>query len=176
MKRLRKLMVCVMAMVMALSVTTTAFASQSSELAEWRGFPSQKKSSYSSAYTKAVQRFLYDYNETTRQLIVDSGGCDGSFGSGTDTALRAYQSARGLSVDGSCGPATWGDFYNTLNYSGRQYIYVENDGYYYAYAKTVGYQNIMVRKGSVSGYWYIRTSNSSGTTSATSGTYQVFDK
>lgn len=36
-----------------------------------------------------------------------SSGADGSFGPGTDKAVRAYQKSHGLEVDGSCGPATW---------------------------------------------------------------------
>ena len=36
-----------------------------------------------------------------------SSGADGSFGPGTDKAVRAYQKDHGLTVDGSCGPATW---------------------------------------------------------------------
>ncbi|WP_329241733.1 peptidoglycan-binding protein [Streptomyces sp. NBC_01478] len=32
---------------------------------------------------------------------------DGSFGSGSDTAARAFQSAHGLGVDGQVGPQTW---------------------------------------------------------------------
>ena len=35
-------------------------------------------------------------------------GADGSFGADTEKALRAYQKAMGLSVDGSCGAKTWG--------------------------------------------------------------------
>ncbi|AZM45242.1 hypothetical protein DMB38_04820 [Streptomyces sp. WAC 06738] len=35
-------------------------------------------------------------------------GIDGIFGSGTQTAVRDYQTSRGLGVDGIVGPATWG--------------------------------------------------------------------
>lgn len=36
-----------------------------------------------------------------------AGAVDGVFGSATESALRAFQSAHGLTVDGICGMATW---------------------------------------------------------------------
>lgn len=49
--------------------------------------------------------------KTLQQLLnakdYSCGAVDGSFGSKTDAALRKYQKAMGLSVDGSCGKNTW---------------------------------------------------------------------
>lgn len=36
-----------------------------------------------------------------------SAGADSSFGSGTDSAVRTYQSKKGLTVDGIVGKKTW---------------------------------------------------------------------
>ena len=42
-----------------------------------------------------------------------SSGADGDFGSNTDKAVRAYQKAKGLGVDGICGPKTWAKLLGT---------------------------------------------------------------
>lgn len=51
---------------------------------------------------KALQHLLMAYG-----FNCGGYGADGSFGPGTDRALRAYQKAKGLVVDGVCGPKTW---------------------------------------------------------------------
>lgn len=49
----------------------------------------------SSAYTCAIQ------------ILVGGINVDGIYGSNTKKAVSAYQEAKGLEVDGICGPATW---------------------------------------------------------------------
>ena len=63
--------------------------------------PELRKGSRGAA-AKALQILLMGYG-----YDLGSFGADGDFGGKTDTALRAFQSAKGLVVDGICGPATW---------------------------------------------------------------------
>lgn len=51
---------------------------------------------------KSMQILLIGYG-----FSCGSYGADCSFGSATDKAVRAFQKANGLEVDGCCGPKTW---------------------------------------------------------------------
>ena len=58
-------------------------------------------------YVIAVQRFLYLHPETS-SMIVQSGGCDGYFGTGTQSAVIAFQdNYDALVADGAVGRQTW---------------------------------------------------------------------
>lgn len=52
------------------------------------------------ASVRAMQGLLTSYG-------YDTQGVDGSFGPNTLAALKKYQKAKGLDVDGICGPKTW---------------------------------------------------------------------
>ena len=57
---------------------------------------------------KSLQILLIGYGYSC-----GSAGADGDFGSVTDKAVRAYQKAKGLAVDGYVGQATWGKLLGT---------------------------------------------------------------
>jgi len=45
--------------------------------------------------------------QALKDLGFDPGGVDGEFGSNTETAVKAFQSDRGIAVDGIVGEITW---------------------------------------------------------------------
>lgn len=77
-------------------------------IAAWLGIPAEKlvdiqlpvlKKGAKSDTVKALQALLVGYGQSI--------AVDGSFGGATDKAVRSYQQANNLSIDGSVGPATW---------------------------------------------------------------------
>eukprot|EP00005_Dracoamoeba_jomungandri_P005019 CAMPEP_0174258318 /NCGR_PEP_ID=MMETSP0439-20130205/7323_1 /TAXON_ID=0 /ORGANISM="Stereomyxa ramosa, Strain Chinc5" /LENGTH=410 /DNA_ID=CAMNT_0015341773 /DNA_START=136 /DNA_END=1368 /DNA_ORIENTATION=- len=58
-----------------------------------------------SKLVKVVQYLLLDNG------ISQVGSVDGIFGSGTEAATKAFQSAKGLAADGIVGPVTWGSLF-----------------------------------------------------------------
>lgn len=63
--------------------------------------PTLKRGAANNAYAvRCVQRQLQARGMYT-------GAIDGSFGPATESAVKAYQSAKILTADGSCGPKTW---------------------------------------------------------------------
>lgn len=57
-------------------------------------------------------RFVYIAQGMLRAKGYYTGELDGDAGSLTDSAIRNYQRAKGLSVDGSCGANTWYSLFN----------------------------------------------------------------
>jgi peptidoglycan hydrolase-like protein with peptidoglycan-binding domain len=72
-------------------------------MASGDGIPSLAKGAQGTD-VKRMQRMLSanGYMDPANQ-----GNFDGIFGSGTESAVKKFQTAKGLSVDGKCGPQTW---------------------------------------------------------------------
>lgn len=68
---------------------------------DFNNFPTRTQGS-TGGYVKALQANLWSsgYQSTV-------GTVDGSFGPGTTSAVKSFQSSQGLTADGSVGPATW---------------------------------------------------------------------
>lgn len=118
-KVIKRVIPFVLVVVMCLCMAAPAFAASSTPTNAMSSFPSQSTGSYSSGYTKIIQRLMYVYNDTTKAQIAKGGGIDGGFGYYTDLAVKAFQAARGFSEDGVFGSQSWPWLGNNLvSYTG----------------------------------------------------------
>ncbi len=151
MKKLTKTVVSLaVVVVMLVCFCGTALASS----AQWSTFPQQSIYYYDS-YAHAIQAMMYRYSYTTRTQV---GGIDGIFGNGTDSAVRTYQDAEGLSVDGIVGSGTWGRLWTELTARNVDGNY---QNYYIAHGYNSGVNNINavaarydVAGSTVATHWY----------------------
>lgn len=121
------------------------------EAATMRYFPEQSMSSYQTKYTRAIQVMLMGYSAATRSLIVNSGGADGNFGTGTYKAVLAFQKATGLGQDGVVGLNTWNNFDTNLVYKSTGATYFKFSGKYN--------DSIIMRCRISDDYWYCKANN-----------------
>ena len=73
---------------------------------EGDGYLNGDNPQYRSA-VKAMQIMLAHHGYADAKTVDGACAADGAFGSGTTTACKSFQSAKGLTVDGICGPDTW---------------------------------------------------------------------
>lgn len=162
----KKVMPLLLAIVLCVSLSAPAFAASSSMSSVMsNNFPAQSTSSYSTYYTGLIQRYMCVYNSTTRAYVVNSGGVDGGYGSGTKNAVLAYQAAKGFTQDGVFGSQSWPSLAASLSLTSTS----GTTGYYtyysYYYAQNVAMLKITSMSGSYvqsSSYWYYNKTTGTG--------------
>src|SRR4029077_9577286 len=63
-------------------------------------------------YVKRMQHLLASNGAMQES---NTANYDGQFGSGTANAVRSFQTKAGITIDGVCGPQTWGALMNTAD-------------------------------------------------------------
>jgi len=66
-----------------------------------KGSPEKRSS------VKAMQIMLAHHGFVDLKTVDGTCGADGKFGPGTEKAVKDFQQAKRIVVDGLCGPATW---------------------------------------------------------------------
>lgn len=122
------------------------------QAAKMQNFPQQSKSNYTAKYAKAIQVMMLNFNSSTRGFITQSGGADGSYGSGTVNAVKAFQGAKRLDPDGICGEDTWYALRFSLISTGRSGNYTYYSGPYPYYSNKYNMRQTYLSSGD--GGWY----------------------
>lgn len=97
-------MAAVFALILGVSTVMPGMQAQAADMDQ---FPIQNQSTHQKRYTAGLQTFLLNYSVKTKDIIKSHGMVDGSYGKGTADAVSQYQEKVHISVDGSCGHATW---------------------------------------------------------------------
>ncbi len=129
MKRLRRIFSIVLVLILTVSILTMpASASLGTQFeTAISNFPT-RSTAYSNTfdgYTCVIQRFLWGYSDTAKELFAKTDGADGYYGERTKYAVEIFQSKCGIDSDGITGKDTWTEIASGL--SGRTvkpYTYV----------------------------------------------------
>lgn len=116
---MKKVIISLIVAILCLGVFSSALADNdlySTYQAEWGAMPKTKASKTKNRPAGAIQYMLLYYDSSTHDLIADYGGVDSIFGSHTTSAVKIFQSDCGITSDGIVGPATWRNFYNSLEH------------------------------------------------------------
>lgn len=159
MSKLKKVIACLMAMVVCFGASTNVFAAN---IDIWGKFPTQNRNTNDKNYTRAVQRVVASFHSAPYNIIMNNGGMDGSFGQKTKEAVIVFQEMYNewsfaadpnLSVDGSCGPKTWRALYDSMEFDGMSY---DDEFFVWTGNYTVDGHEHIIRKGNPSGRWGAR--------------------
>lgn len=133
-KAFKRMIPFILVVVMCLCMASPAFADTATvySVVSYK-FPAQSTTSYDSAYTALIQRYMCLYNDNTRYYITSTGNIDGVFGSGTKQAVVKYQEANGYSTDGMFGAQSWPGFAGNITASETSgvYTYFKCNGDYF---------------------------------------------
>ena len=96
----------------------TAYGVVTSKLSHWDEWGELKQVSYSDGKGDAENMTIRkgskgDLVVTLQKKLIEFGNdieADGIFGEKTENALKLFQTSKGLTADGICGPATWAAF------------------------------------------------------------------
>lgn len=136
-KRSIALFLALIALISVVSVTALAAELDPIWRTEFRRFKMLSQGSPHTGYVYALQQFLWAY-PSTKSYIVNAGGVDGSFGTGTGNAVRVFQTNAkkdwlpSMAVDGIAGGDTWASVAYYLSRSGSLFHYNGTSVMWYA--------------------------------------------
>ena len=148
-KRNKKLMIPVIAMILVVAMAGAAFAAMPTDIYsdwDWTQFDLNTVNSYQSRQTRLIQR-------ACNALGGFGLDADGIYGVLTKGAVEMVQDTVGLTADGACGDDTWEAFQMDYNWTKSSLQYWSNKGEHYYYYYSVGSSAECIRH-CEDGDWY----------------------